>query len=115
VFWSRTDRIERPLRSAMLANTTLATGSTPQVTLSSRRSDPARYGRRLTCKVPDMSLCLPHTSSHSSSTFTETSVRTKCWNWVVPLPMALVVAVRPELAISAPSSRGPPTRVCGVR
>ena len=35
--------------------------------------------------------------------------------WVEPLPMALVVAVRPEDAASAASQRGPPTSVCGVR
>ena len=35
--------------------------------------------------------------------------------WVESLPIAFVVAVRPDDAASAPSSLGPPTRVCGYR
>ena len=44
-----------------------------------------------------------------------TSVCTRCWCWVEPLPIALVAAVPPDEAISAASSRGPPTSVWGVR
>jgi hypothetical protein len=38
-----------------------------------------------------------------------------CWNCVEPLPIALVVEVRPEIAIRPASARGPPTSVWGVR
>ena len=84
---------------------------------SSSSSEPAVCGPQLArACAPAMLVVLRATSRvHSSSSLVGTSVCTRCWNWVEPLPIALVAAVRPEVAMSAASRRGPPTSVCGVR
>ena len=80
--------------------------------LASRRVCGRSVHREL---VGELVVLASRAPSHSSSTFGGTSVWTRCWCWVEPLPIAFVVAVRPESAISAASARGPPTSVCGVR
>ena len=97
VFWSRTDRMLRPRRSWIGAKTTLASRAPSAPTMaSSSSSEPARCGLSETFSFSGSRSARASASSHSSSSFFGTSVCTRCWCCVEPLPIALVVEVRPD-------------------
>ncbi len=83
--------------------------------VSSSNSESAVCGRSPAVSEYGIWWCLAHIASHPSSSLTGTSVWTRCWCCVESFPIALVAAVPPEEAMSAASSRGPPTSVWGVR
>src|SRR5579859_3199249 len=113
VFWSRTERMLRPRRSWIVSKTTFAAlPPSAFATESSSSAEPGECGRSETRSLPAMPCLARHRSSHSSRSLGGTSVCTPCWNCVEPLPIALVVAVRPDTLMSV-SGRTATTKAMG--